>query len=129
DDLSGHRIVLDSLRMDSDAFGEWRRFFERKGLTALVMSCDEHDRLAAGSQGVTHSIGRTLEQFGFTPTEVDTLGTRRLHEITDQVCNDTWQLFVDLEAQNPHTAAMRVRLAAAQNAVFDVLLPSRIETD
>ena len=127
--LTGHRIVLDSLRMEADAFAAWKDLFERKGLTTLVMSSDEHDRLAAVSQGVTHFVGRTLERFGFVPTQVDTLGTRKLHEIADQVCNDTWQLFTDLEAQNPHTAAMRVHLSEAQNAVFDALLPDRIVTD
>lgn len=127
--LSGHRIVLDSLRMDGDAFDEWKDLFERKGLTTMVMSSDEHDRLAAASQGVTHFVGRTLERFGFVPTQVDTLGTRKLHEVADQVCNDTWQLFIDLETQNPHTAAMRVLLSDAENAVFDALLPDRIDTD
>jgi len=53
------------------------------------MSADEHDRLAAQSQGLTHFVGRTLERFGFTPTPIDTLGTTKLHEITAQVSNDT----------------------------------------
>jgi prephenate dehydrogenase len=128
-DLAGHRIMLDSLRMTAPVFDAWRQLFERKGLAVLVMSSEEHDRLAAASQGVTHFVGRTLERFGFAPTPVDTLGATKLHEITDQVCHDTWQLFVDLETQNPHTAEMRVRLASAQNAVFDALLPDRIVTD
>lgn len=128
-DLAGHRIVLDGVRMTASVFDAWQQLFERKGLAVLVMSSAEHDRLAAASQGVTHFVGRTLERFGFAPTPVDTLGATKLHEITDQVCHDTWQLFVDLETQNPHTAEMRVRLASAQNAVFDALLPDRIVTD
>ena len=85
--------------------------------------------LAAESQGVTHFVGRTLERFGFAATPIDTLGTRRLHDVTSQVSNDTWQLFVDLQTLNPHTKAMRLRLSEAQDLVFDLLLPNRVVTD
>jgi hypothetical protein len=93
------------------------------------MSADEHDRLAAESQGLTHFVGRTLERFGFAPTQIDTLGTKRLQDVTSQVSNDTWQLFVDLQTLNPHTKAMRLRLSEAQDSVFDLLLPNRVATD
>ena len=93
------------------------------------MSADDHDRLAAESQGVTHFVGRTLERFGFAPTPIDTLGTKRLQDVTSQVSNDTWQLFVDLQTLNPHTKAMRLRLSEAQDFVFDLLLPNRVVTD
>ena len=90
------------------------------------MSADEHDRLAAESQGVAHFVGRTLERFGFAQTPIDTLGTRRLHDVTSQVSNDTWQLFVDLQTLNPHTKGMRLRMSEAQDLVFDLLLPNRV---
>lgn len=127
--LSGQTIVLDRYRMHDDAFAWWTALFRRRGLAVVEMDADEHDRLAAESQGVTHFVGRTLEQFGFTPTAIDTLGTRTLHDITAQVINDTQQLFIDLQTRNPYTAAMRVRLSAAQDAVFDQLLPNRLTTD
>ena len=127
--LSGQTIVLDRYRMAGDGFRWWEEYFARRGLTVVEMDADEHDRLAAESQGVTHFVGRTLERFGFTPTAIDTLGTRTLHDITAQVTNDTQQLFIDLQTRNPYTAAMRVRLSAAQDAVFDQLLPNRLSTD
>jgi Prephenate dehydratase/Prephenate dehydrogenase len=127
--LAGQTIVLDRYRMEEAAFARWREYFEKKGLSVVVMTADEHDRLAAESQGVTHFVGRTLERFGFVPTAIDTLGTKKLHEITAQVTNDTEQLFVDLQTCNPFTAAMRVRLSAAQDSVFDQLLPNRMVTD
>jgi prephenate dehydrogenase len=127
--LSGQPIVLDRYRMHEEAFVLWEQYFVGKGLDVVVMSADEHDRLAAESQGVTHFVGRTLERFGFTPTPIDTLGTKMLHEITAQVTNDTEQLFIDLQTRNPHTSAMRVRLSHAQDTVFDQLLPNRVNTD
>ncbi|HEY8311066.1 MAG TPA: prephenate dehydrogenase/arogenate dehydrogenase family protein [Gemmatimonadaceae bacterium] len=127
--LAGQIIVLDPYRMNEAAFDAWKAYFERKGLIVVTMAADHHDRLAAESQGVTHFVGRTLERFGFTPTPIDTLGTRKLHEITAQVTNDTQQLFVDLQTRNPYTSAMRVRLSDAQNSVFDQLLPNRVVSD
>jgi arogenate dehydrogenase (NADP+), plant len=127
--LGGQTIVLDRYRMPAKEFEAWRRYFQGKGLSVVLMTADEHDRLAADSQGVTHFIGRTLERFGFAPTPIDTLGTKKLHEIAAQVSNDTWRLFVDLQAHNPHTREMRVRLSQAQDSVFDRLLPNRIVTD
>lgn len=127
--LAGQTIVLDRYRMAAAPFDAWARHFAAKGLAVVEMPADQHDRLAAESQGVTHFVGRTLQRFGFAPTPIDTLGARKLHEITAQVCNDSWQLFVELQTYNPHTRALRVRLAAAQDAVFDTLLPTRIVTD
>lgn len=127
--LAGQTIVLDPYRMTDAAFDDWKHYFAGKGLNVVVMSADHHDRLAAESQGVTHFVGRTLERFGFEPTPIDTLGTKKLHEITAQVTNDTEQLFVDLQTRNPYTSAMRVRLSHAQDTVFDQLLPNRLHTD
>ena len=127
--VAGQTIVLDRYRVGDAAFDDWRAYFAAKGLNVVVMTADEHDRLAAESQGVTHFVGRTLEQFGFAPTPIDTLGTKKLHEIAAQVSNDTWQLFSDLQIHNPHTREMRVRLSAAQDSVFDRLLPDRINTE
>jgi len=127
--MTGQTIVVDGYRMPADTLDAWERYFASKGLRVVPMSADEHDRLAAESQGVTHFVGRTLERFGFAPTPIDTLGTRRLHDVTSQVSNDTWQLFVDLQTLNPHTKAMRLRLSEAQDSVFDLLLPNRLITD
>jgi prephenate dehydrogenase len=127
--IVGQTIVIDGFRLPAAALDAWREYFVSKGLVVVSMSAEEHDRLAAESQGVTHFVGRTLERFGFTPTPIDTFGTRLLQDVTSQVSNDTWQLFVDLQTLNPHTKAMRLRLSEAQDSVFDLLLPNRLVTD
>jgi arogenate dehydrogenase (NADP+), plant len=127
--LAGQTIVIDGYRLAPADVELWRQYFASKGLVVVPMPADEHDRLAAESQGVTHFVGRTLERFGLTPTPIDTLGTKRLQDVTSQVSNDTWQLFVDLQTLNPHTKAMRLRLSEAQDSVFDLLLPNRLVTD
>jgi hypothetical protein len=120
---------MDRFKSSNDEFEFWQQYFANKGLQVIEMTADEHDRLAADSQGVTHFVGRILGEFGFEGSKIDTLGARKLLEIKTQVCNDTWQLFVDLQTYNPHTRAMRVRLSEAQTKIFNQLLPNRIYRD
>jgi prephenate dehydrogenase len=127
--LAGQTIVVDRYRCDEETFRFWEYYFASKKLRVVEMSADEHDRLAAESQGVTHFVGRVLGEFGFEPTSIDTLGAKKLYEIKSQVCNDTWQLFVDLQTYNPYTRAMRIRLSDAQSKVFNELLPNRLYKD
>jgi prephenate dehydrogenase len=127
--LAGQPIVLDPLRISDKDFRFWRDYLTKKELKIIEMTADDHDRFAAQSQGVTHFVGRILGEFNFEPTAIDTLGARKLYEIKTQVCNDTWQLFVDLQTFNPHTRGMRVKLYDAQRKIFDQLLPNRIYKD
>lgn len=111
--FSGLPIVLDKFKCNEDNFSFWKDFFTKKRLKVIEMSAQEHDKLAANSQGVTHFIGRLLGELKFAPTSIDTLGTKKLQEVMEQTCNDTWQLFNDLQNFNPYTKAMRIKLGRA----------------
>jgi hypothetical protein len=82
--------------------------------------------MAAYSQGVTHFIGRLLQKFNFKKTPIDTLGAKKLKELMEQTCNDTWQLFFDLQTFNPYTKTMRLKLGRAYDFLFNKLLPKRV---
>jgi prephenate dehydrogenase len=101
--FAGLPIMMDRYRASHETFARWKERFAASGLEVLVMSADAHDKLAARSQGVAHFMGRLLEEYGFTQTKIDTLGARKLKEIMDQVCNDSWQLYFDLQQFNPYT--------------------------
>ena len=127
--LQDQRLVIDQFRMHDDEYKFWKEYFVSKGLAVVEMSADEHDKMAAQSQGLTHFVGRVLGEFGFESTKIDTLGARMLHDIQQQVCNDSWQLFEDLQSYNPHTRVVRVRLANSLIHVFNKLLPNRINKE
>lgn len=127
--LANQPIVVDRFRVGDEEFQFWKEYFAKKEMRVIEMDADEHDRLAAQSQGVTHFVGRILGEFGLEPTTIDTLGAQKLHEIKTQVCHDTWQLFVDLQTFNPHTQAMRLKISDAQTKIFNQLLPNRIYKD
>lgn len=130
--FAGLTIMFDSGPLMTEPQGEvqaWGKYFERRGLLVQKMSAEEHDRLAAHSQGVTHFIGRMLGELEFSPTAIDTLGARKLYEIKEQICNDSWQLFCDIQTFNPFTLGMRVSLGQAHAKLYHQLLPNRLRND
>ncbi len=85
------------------------------------MSPEDHDREAAFSQGVTHLVGRLLNEMGLRPSSIATLGYTRLLQVMEQTCNDPVTLFQDLQRFNPYTREMRRRFAAALERTEGIL--------
>lgn len=116
--LAGLPIVVHPLGPSHVLHGEWLSRFESMGLRVLLLSPQEHDRIAAFSQGVTHLVGRVLKAMGLEPHPMATVGFKNLLEIMNQTCNDPWQLFLDLQRYNPYTPQMREKFL---NALKEVL--------
>ena len=51
------------------------------------------------------------------PTEVDTHGFRQIHHVVEQTCQDTEELFHDLQYYNPYTAEMLTDFSRSVHAV------------
>lgn len=124
--LEGKIIVMDQYTSADEDYQYWKGVFESRGLAVVEISAEEHDRYAASSQGLAHFVGRVLDRMDLEPTPIDTLGAKKLLEIKEQTCNDTWQLFCDLQSKNPYTVDMRVELGKAVEAVYSALLPNRM---
>lgn len=127
--VAGLPIVVWPLAGDRETYRAWVEFFAGLGLVTVEISPDDHDRLAAYSQGITHYIGRVLDELKLRPTPIDTQGFKTLLSLIEQTCNDSLELFHDLQHYNPHTQAMRLALEAALNRVYDRLLPDRVSPD
>jgi prephenate dehydrogenase len=91
------------------------------GLAVHDLSPEEHDREAAYTQGVTHFMGRVLDDLDLGPSAIGTLGYTKLLEIIEQTCNDPFQLFVDLQRYNPFTGEMREKLSSSLRKMQDQL--------
>jgi arogenate dehydrogenase (NADP+) len=128
DGFEGLPIVIDRFKADDKTYAFWKNYFGKKGLSVVELSAEEHDRMAANSIGLTHFVGRLLEQYGIKSSPIDTLGTRKLLEIEQQVCNDSWQLFSDLQHYNPYTMKMRLKLGDAYDKIYNKLLPEQIDS-
>lgn len=119
--LANQKIVVDRFRAKDATLQFWLTYFERKGLRVIEMTADEHDRLAASSQALTHMIGRLFEACETEPTAIDALSTERLHELKTLVCKDNIEVFLGLQTLNPYCAEMHSKLASALKRVMETV--------
>lgn len=117
--FAGLPLIMNRFTANNDEYEYWKSFFSKKGIRVIKMTARMHDQLAANSQGVTHFVGRLLGEYGFTRTAIDTLGAQKLHEVKDQTCNDTWELFSNLQTFNPYTKKVRIQLGKAYDRLCD----------
>jgi prephenate dehydrogenase len=108
--LEGLPLILCPVRIDAGTLERWQKIFTKLGLTVSRMSPEDHDREAATTQGLTHLVGRVLAEMELRPSMIGSVGYQKLLEIIEQTCNDSWQLFLDLQRFNPYTREMRRRL-------------------
>ncbi len=119
--LKGLPIVMCPISKVDERYQMVKELFLSMGLDVLEMSEREHDEEAAYSQGVTHFVGRTLNQMGMTSTPIATQGYRNLMAIVEQTCNDPLQLFYDLQRYNPYAKEMRLTLQVAIEKILNRL--------
>ncbi len=100
------RLVYCPTRISAKTDSIWRQEFESWGCRLIEIRVEEHDRLAARSQGITHFMGRVMKGMDIQPTAVDTQGFRQVRHVVEQTCQDTEELFHDLQYYNPYTAEM-----------------------
>lgn len=127
--VQGLPLVICGVNCPDEIVDHWSEEFSGWGLSVLHMSCDQHDREAAWSQGVTHFVGRTLDELHLKPTQLATLGYTRLMSIVEQTCNDPLQLFYDLQRYNPYAPQMRMELKQALEKVMTTLASQDADTE
>ncbi|MBI3984632.1 MAG: prephenate dehydrogenase/arogenate dehydrogenase family protein [Candidatus Levybacteria bacterium] len=126
DGFEKHTIILDKFKTDDANYKFWKNYFLNKKIKVIEMSAGQHDKIAANSQGLTHFIGRLLNEYKFQKSDIDSLGAKKLLDIMQQTCNDTWQLFNDLQQYNPYTKQVRVKLGISFDKLYNKLLPKQI---
>ena len=103
-------MVMCNISAEVDSFNEWVDYFTSKSLRVEQMTPDKHDEMTAYSQGITHYVGRLFADLKLRPTPIDTHGYQILLDVMEQTCNDSWQLFLDLQNYNPYAQKMRKEL-------------------
>ena len=115
------KMMMNKVNDPNNQFDVWKEFFENQRIKIIEMSPDDHDKMAAQSQGVTHFLGRMLKQFGIDKTSIDTQGFKDLLDLVDQTCNDTWELYTDLQLFNPYTMDVISRLKSSTEQLHQQL--------
>lgn len=74
--------------------------FETEGCRMVEMSSEEHDRHAAGTQFITHTIGRILSHLELESTPINTKGYETLLQLTENTVSDSFDLYYGLFMYN-----------------------------
>ncbi|KAK4854295.1 hypothetical protein QYF36_021861 [Acer negundo] len=84
--------------------------FTREGCEMVEMSCAEHDFHAAGSQFMTHTVGRVLEMLELESTPINTKGYEALLDLVEKTSGDSFDLYYGLFMYNKSALEMLERL-------------------
>lgn len=91
--------------------------FEDEGCRMVEMSCEEHDRQAASSQFITHTVGRMLGTMELEQTTINTKGYESLLSLVNNTYNDSFDLYYGLFMYNKNATAELSRLELAFSQV------------
>lgn len=118
---SGSVMTMELVRDSYGRFEFWKNYFDSQNITIEEISAEEHDMMAARSQGLTHFVGRVIDDFGTDQTRIDTEGYKALHKLVNQTCNDSWELFEDIQSYNPYTQKMVSELSESFKKINEIL--------
>lgn len=103
------------------------QIFQREGCRMLEMSCEEHDKMAAKSQFLTHTIGRILSEMEIKSTPVNTKGFETLIQLKENTTKDSFDLYSGLFLRNRFAKQELENLELAFKKVKQKLLDRMID--
>ncbi|PIA59598.1 hypothetical protein AQUCO_00400466v1 [Aquilegia coerulea] len=93
----GLAFMYEKVRIrNEDTCSRFLQIFRSEGCRMVEMPCEEHDRQAARSQFLTHTIGRVLAEMDIKSTSMDTKGFETLVYLCYLQKNDTIKNSFDL---------------------------------
>ena len=98
--------------------------FASEGCRMVDMTCEEHDRQAASTQFITHTVGRMLGEMGLDSTTINTKGYESLLSLVNNTANDSFDLYYGLFMYNQNATQELQRLEQAFDAVRQQLMDS-----
>ncbi|XP_077216249.1 prephenate dehydrogenase family protein [Tasmannia lanceolata] len=135
-------FVYEKVRIGSDESRanrcqQFLDIFAREGCEMKEMSCAEHDIFAAGSQFITHTVGRMLKNLDLKSTPINTKGYEKLLDLVENTSKDSYDLYYGLFMYNPNATEELQRLENAFDSVkrqlfgqlHDVLRKQLFEND
>ncbi|KAL2249491.1 arogenate dehydrogenase 2, chloroplastic [Sesamum indicum] len=91
--------------------------FKKEGCRMVEMTCAEHDKYAAGTQFITHTMGRILEKLQLDSTPINTKGYETLLDLVDNTASDSFDLYYGLFMYNKNAMEQLERLDLAFEAL------------
>ncbi|XP_027336867.1 arogenate dehydrogenase 1, chloroplastic-like [Abrus precatorius] len=94
-------FMYDKVRIRDEATcTNFLHIFSSEGCKMVQMSCEEHDKAAAKSQFITHTVGRTLAEMDIKSTPIDTKGFQALVQVKETMVGNSFDLYIGLFVHN-----------------------------
>ncbi|VFR01138.1 unnamed protein product [Cuscuta campestris] len=115
-------FVFDKVRIGNEdarlaRVDNFLNIFEKEGCRMVEMTCAEHDKYAAGSQFITHTVGRVLEKLQLESTPINTRGYETLLDLVANTSSDSFDLYYGLFMYNKNAMEQIERLDLAFEAL------------
>ncbi|XP_017411998.1 arogenate dehydrogenase 1, chloroplastic isoform X2 [Vigna angularis] len=112
---TGLPFVFEKVRIGDDdsrieRCEKFLNIFAREGCRMVEMCCADHDMFAAGSQFITHTVGRVLEMLMLESTPINTKGYETLINLVENTAGDSFDLYYGLFMFNKNSLEMLERL-------------------
>lgn len=107
--IGGMKIAVCRVRVDDDTYARILGFLRSLELQVIETTPEEHDRQIAQTQAVFHLIAQTLKRLRWGTEAITTPGPETFFSLITTVQQDTDQLFLDLQRENPFAADARER--------------------
>ncbi|MCZ6877665.1 MAG: prephenate dehydrogenase, partial [Acidobacteria bacterium] len=105
--IAGLKIALSPVRIERKTYAGIRNYLEKLQLVIVETTPEEHDKQIAQSQAVFHLIAQVMKQLRWASQAISTPGPEAFHLLVRTVQQDTDQLFLDMERENPYAAECR----------------------
>lgn len=101
--IKGNKIMLHQTRLPDAKYQKIKKFLYKKlGLKIIECTPEEHDKMMAYSQGLSHYIGRAMQEMNIPNTELSTVAYEDLLDMKKVQGGDSWDLFYSIMHENPY---------------------------
>jgi len=105
--IAGMKIAVCPVRVQDTSYARILDFLRGLKLQIVETTPEEHDRQIARTQAVFHLIAQTLKRLHWGTEAISTPGPETFFNLITTVQQDTDQLFLDLQRENPFAAESR----------------------
>lgn len=105
--LKGLPIAICPVRQSEEDLGKLRHFLaDTLQLKVIETTPDRHDRDMAYVQGLSHYIGRVMDEMAIPESELSTFAYDNLMAMRKIQGQDSWDLFESIIHENPYASAV-----------------------
>ena len=122
--VRGLKCVVAPVRADEKTVHRFERFLLKKlKLTLIHKTPEQHDREMAYVQGLSHYIGRIMQQMKIPESELAMIAYEDLLDMKNIQGADSWELFASIMTDNPYAKQVNEEFDRAARALDDQIWP------